>query len=79
MVLNEFPDVELQYNPRDSLMPERGTLNIEKARNVLGYEPQFKIEKGFSNYIQWYREFHKSTPIYLIELKYFERNCFSKW
>ena len=62
LVLSEFPGIELKYNPRDSLMPERGTLSIEKARRILGYEPNFPIEKGFVNYIQWYREFQQAQP-----------------
>ena len=43
-------------------MPERGTLSIEKARKILGYEPNFPIDKGFVNYIQWYREFQQAQP-----------------
>ena len=62
LVLLEFPGIKLKYNPRDSLMPERGTLSIEKARNILGYEPNFPIDKGFVNYIQWYREFKSIQP-----------------
>ena len=62
LVLSEFPGIELKYNPRDSLMPERGTLSIEKARKILGYEPNFPIDKGFVNYIQWYREFQQAQP-----------------
>ncbi len=58
LVISEFPGIELKFNPRDSLMPERGTLNIEKARQILGYEPQYPIDKGFVNYIQWYRDFY---------------------
>jgi len=36
-------------------MPERGTLSIDKARRLLGFEPQWPLEKGFVRYIQWYR------------------------
>jgi len=52
----------LRYNPRDSLMPERGTLSIEKARKILGYKPEFPIERGFLDYIQWYKEFISKQP-----------------
>ena len=62
LVLSEFPGIELKYNPRDSLMPERGTLSIEKARRILDYEPNFPIDKGFVNYIQWYRKFQQAQP-----------------
>lgn len=58
----EFPGIDVKYNPRDALMPERGTLSIEKARRLLGYEPQFPLEKGFVDYIAWYKDLAKCNP-----------------
>ena len=40
-------------------MPERGTLDISKAKKLLGYSPNFPIEKGFTSYINWYKAFLK--------------------
>lgn len=57
LVMDHFPGIALRHNPRDNLMPERGTLNIDKARTLLGYDPQFPVEKGFAKYIAWYKEF----------------------
>jgi len=57
LVMERFPGIKLHHNPRDSLMPERGTLSIEKARHLLGYEPQHPLEEGFVRYIEWYRNF----------------------
>jgi nucleoside-diphosphate-sugar epimerase len=57
-----FPGIEVKYHPRDALMPERGTLSIEKARRLLGYEPRFPLEKGFVRYIEWYRGLAKRMP-----------------
>jgi nucleoside-diphosphate-sugar epimerase len=62
LVLREFDGVRMQYNPRDALMPERGTLSIEKARRLLGYEPAFPLEKGFPKYIAWYKEVARNHP-----------------
>ena len=59
IVVERFPDVNIVYKPKDNLMPERGTLNIDKARSLLGYEPKYDIEKGFNNYIAWYLDFAK--------------------
>ena len=56
IVRGQFPNVEIKYQPRDVLMPERGTLSIEKAKRLLGYSPQYPLEKGFVDYIQWYKE-----------------------
>jgi nucleoside-diphosphate-sugar epimerase len=55
-VRHQFPHVEVVYEPRDELMPERGTLSIAKAASLLGYEPRNPIEVGFGRYIEWYRE-----------------------
>ncbi len=56
LVREHFIGVEIKYNPRDALMPERGTLDIGKARRVLGYEPQYPVEKGFVQYLKWYQQ-----------------------
>lgn len=57
-VLNgQFEDLEVDYQPRDRLMPTRGTLSVEKARKLIGYEPSYPIGKGFPKYIDWYRHF----------------------
>jgi len=52
-----FDGVNINYIPKDSLTPNRGTLNVDKARNLLGYEPQNSIDDGYPKYIQWYKEF----------------------
>ncbi len=62
IVLERFPNIGLDHQPRDDLMPERGTLSIDKARTLLGYEPQYSIEEGFNKYIDWYIDFVKSHP-----------------
>jgi nucleoside-diphosphate-sugar epimerase len=51
-----FSDITIKYLPKDKLMPERGTLCVDKARELLGYNPQFPLEKGFVNYIEWYKQ-----------------------
>ena len=53
---DHFPDVRLNYTPRDKLMPSRGTLSMEKAKRLLGFEPQYPVEKGFPKYIEWYKD-----------------------
>jgi nucleoside-diphosphate-sugar epimerase len=52
---SEFSDLLVEHKPRDTLMPERGTLSIDKARSLLGYEPLWPLEKGFRQYLDWYR------------------------
>ena len=40
-------------------MPERGTLDISKAKDLIGYSPKNSIEIGYQKYIDWYKEFHR--------------------
>ena len=54
LVRQAFPDVEVRHTERDRLMPERGTLSIEKARRLLGYAPSIPIELGVPRYVDWY-------------------------
>lgn len=56
MVKESFPHIEIEYLAKDSLTPDRGTLSIEKARRMIGYNPQFPLEKGYRQYIQWYKD-----------------------
>jgi nucleoside-diphosphate-sugar epimerase len=63
---SEFPGIEVKYNPRDTLMPERGTLSVDKARQLIGYEPQFPLEKGFVDYINWYKDLADRNPKFFV-------------
>jgi nucleoside-diphosphate-sugar epimerase len=51
-----FPDLKISHEPRDSLMPERGTLKIDKARNAIGYNPKYSLADGLERYVAWYRQ-----------------------
>jgi nucleoside-diphosphate-sugar epimerase len=59
-----FPEIEVVHNARDGLMPERGTLSVDKAKRLIGYEPQYPLEKGFPRYIAWYKELSAKHPDY---------------
>lgn len=52
-----FPDMKVNYLPKDKLMPKRGTLSVEKAKKLIGYEPKNPLEIGFVKYIEWYKSF----------------------
>ena len=44
-----------RYEKRDKLMPIRGTLSVDKAKSLLGYKPEYPIEKGIKKYLEWYQ------------------------
>ena len=51
-----FPKAQLVEKPADTSRPERGTLSIEKARTLLGYNPKVDIEEGVREYITQLQE-----------------------
>jgi nucleoside-diphosphate-sugar epimerase len=55
IVKSKFPEVSIQFESRDSLNPERGTLDITKAKSVLGYAPLHDLKSGLTKYIDWYK------------------------
>ena len=54
---NEFPKVKISYKEKEKFMPERGTLDISKAKKLIGYNPINSIDKGYIKYISWYKKF----------------------
>jgi len=53
---SEFSELEINYLPKDKLMPDRGTLSVQKAIDMIGYKPEYPIDKGYLDYIKWYKE-----------------------
>jgi nucleoside-diphosphate-sugar epimerase len=43
----------IECRDKDADFPSRGALNIDRARTVLGYDPQVDVEEGFQNYFNW--------------------------
>ena len=60
LLKSEFPKVNINYSGKDKFMPERGTLDVSKAKKLLDYSPQFNLEKGYIKYIKWYKNFWKN-------------------
>jgi UDP-glucose 4-epimerase len=56
--LRQFvPDVKMEVvEERDLYRPLRGALDISKARSVLGYAPQYPLERGLEIYVETYRK-----------------------
>ena len=57
-ILNKnFKNIKIKYKKKDFLMPTRGTLSIDKAKKLIGYNPKWSIDDGFIKYINWYKNF----------------------
>ena len=52
-----FPDLKVVEKPQEGFKrPNRGTLAISKAKEFLGYEPQYNLEKGIKEYVEFLRD-----------------------
>jgi nucleoside-diphosphate-sugar epimerase len=61
IIKEQFAEVEIRYVPKDKLTPDRGTLSVEKAKKMIGYAPDWPLEKGFVRYIDWYKKLLEET------------------
>lgn len=53
-----FPDLQHEVTERDAFRPKRGTLSIDKARRLLGYEPEYGLQRGVDEYVAFVRAHH---------------------
>jgi len=53
-----FPNLRYEVTERDAFRPKRGTLSIDKARRLLGYEPQYPLQRGIDEYVAFVRKHH---------------------
>jgi len=53
---NHFPDLKYEVQERDAFRPRRGTLSIDKATELLGYEPQYSLESGLNEYVDFIKK-----------------------
>jgi nucleoside-diphosphate-sugar epimerase len=57
IVREHFPDMQVRHAERDRLMPVRGTLSVDRARALIGYDPRYPVDRGVPELIDWYRRF----------------------
>jgi nucleoside-diphosphate-sugar epimerase len=43
----------VEVRDKDADFPSRGALDIDRARVILGYNPQVDVEEGFQRYYEW--------------------------
>lgn len=56
LVQSHFPTVEIEHTPPDPLRPKRGTLDISKAQELLGFAPAISIDAGVPRYVESYEK-----------------------
>lgn len=55
LVKKNFENIKVEYVKRDKMVPKRGTLSTLKAKKLLKFKSAYPLEKGFLNYIEWYK------------------------
>jgi nucleoside-diphosphate-sugar epimerase len=53
MIVKIVGQGSIECRDKDADFPSRGALNIDRARNILGYNPKVDVEEGFQNYYNW--------------------------
>jgi len=51
-----FPKLKTTHKPVNLHRPHRGALEISKARKILGYEPEYSLEKGIDEYVRFLKK-----------------------
>lgn len=50
-----YPEAQVEERDEEDYRPSRGALDISKARQELGYDPQYSLEEGIERYA-WFAE-----------------------
>lgn len=53
-----FPELQYEIVERDAFRPKRGTLSIDKARRLLGFSPEFDLQGGVDEYVEFILKYH---------------------
>lgn len=56
-IRTSFPEARFEFGPVDPEKPSRGTLSCQKARDLLGYSPHWRLEEGMAQYAKWFVNF----------------------
>ncbi len=56
-----YPAAEFNQVTEKNFRPDRGTLDVSKAKRLLGYEPQVDLEEGVRRYARFLEGAHQAT------------------
>ena len=58
IIKSNIPLAKIEYKeaPKEEKRPERGALDIAKARKLLGYTPKYSLEEGMKKYIDFVKK-----------------------
>jgi len=56
IVADNVPGTEMYEQERDVYRPNRGALDISKAREYIGFDPDYSLEAGIAEYVDFVRD-----------------------
>ena len=62
LLSEQLGGLKVTHKPRQVLVPHRGTLSVDKARDMIGYSPSWPLERGLGEYAAWYRAAEVGSP-----------------
>lgn len=57
------PGTQLEVEGRDTRFPERGAMDITRARTLLGYAPRYSLEEGLKEYFEFLQRHASGQPL----------------
>lgn len=64
ILVTRFPDMPVEVAlDSDDFRPKRGALDIAKARELVGYEPKYPLERGVEEYLDFLASMAKDAPL----------------
>ena len=59
LVQEHFPEIDVEYVERDALRPYRGTLSMDKARDLIEHVLRVELEEGLAKYVDNWQHRHR--------------------
>jgi UDP-glucose 4-epimerase len=64
LLRERFPDMPVEVAEQtDDFRPKRGALDVSKARALIGYEPEYPLERGLLEYVDYLASLPSEGPV----------------
>ena len=64
LLVERFPDMPVEVSTKaEDFRPRRGALDIAKARTLLGFAPEYPLERGLAEYVDFLAAFPAEGPV----------------
>jgi nucleoside-diphosphate-sugar epimerase len=64
LLRERYPDMPVEVSTKtEDFRPKRGALDVSKARTLVGYEPQYTLERGVEEYLAFLSSLPSGAPV----------------